>query len=266
MKEPKIIFLYSQSPRSGHNFVAEVIRKVVKCNTPIGERSEIPLAPILKDYLKAIKSYYKSVGGDDYLNDLLLGDLRKKIINNNGTCLMKYTSFMGANESLSIFKDDLHIVSLRDPKDCLLSLFKGMKEKKGMKSILKKILKPTGIYHYSYARKYAKRVELVLPDLNNFNIIKYESLVLKESNELQRLIHLFHAEITVEELSRRIDEIQVINTSFYKEETNAKGIWDASVKTKSFNSINRRKGFNKLQLFGIDLGSKSLRKKLGYIQ
>ena len=90
--------------------------------------------------------------------------------------------------------------------------------------------------------------------------------MLKESNELQRLIHLFQAEITVEELSRRIDEIQVINTSFYKEETNAKGIWDASVKTKSFNSINRRKGFNKLQLFGIDLGSKSLRKKLGYIQ
>lgn len=266
MKQKKIIFFYSQSPRSGHNFVADVIRLMLKCTTPIGDRSEIPLAGIIRAYQKAKKKYYKSEGGEEYLDNLFLNDLRNRILNSSSNVLVKNTSFFGADESFALFPSDFHIISFRDPKDCVISLFKGMKLKKGIKSTIKRIIMPFGVYHFIYARAYNKRISNSLPELDDFFIVRYEELVFKNRNTLNQLICFFNVQISVEDLAKLMDDIKVINTSFFKEETQSDKLWQASVKTVNFNPVNREKGFNKMQLMGIKMGLISLRRKMGYIK
>ena len=153
MIEGKLIFLNSQSPRSGHNFVAEVIRLLVDCETPLGARSEIPFNPILNAYNTTLKTYFASGGSKAFLDDLFINDLRVKLLKNNENVLIKYTNYTGAHHAKLIFENDIHILSIRDPKDCLLSLFKGMKYKKGYKSFLKKMALPFGLYHYTFSKK-----------------------------------------------------------------------------------------------------------------
>jgi hypothetical protein len=265
MIEEKLIFLNSQSPRSGHNFVAEVIRKIVDCETPIGDRSEIPFNPILRAYHKTLNTYFSSGGSKAFLDDLFINDIRGKLLKNNTNVLIKYTNYTGAKDAKQTFKDDIHILSIRDPKDCLLSLFKGMKYKKGYKSILKKMALPFGLYHYTFSKKYSDKILAEIPNMNDFFVIKYEDLVTKNEEALKQLINLFNSNISVEELKEKMDNVKVLNSSFYKEETNSKTMWEASEKSTKFNPVNRSKGFNFLQILGVKIGSKKLRKRMGYI-
>jgi hypothetical protein len=112
MIEEKLIFLNSQSPRSGHNFVAEVIRKIVDCETPIGDRSEIPFNPILRAYHKTLNTYFSSGGSKAFLDDLFINDIRGKLLKNNTNVLIKYTNYTGAKDAKQTFIDDIHILSI----------------------------------------------------------------------------------------------------------------------------------------------------------
>ena len=264
--KPKIIFLNSQSPRSGHNFVAEVIRVLVDCETPVGDRSEIPLTPIINSYKYTLNTFFKSSRVEHFLDRLFLNNVRDDILIKQKNCLIKYTNFTGAEDVLYVFPDDIHVISYRDPKDCLISLFKGMKLKNNWKSRIKKLIIPVGIYHFIYSWKYAKRVLDEMPsDPEKFILIRYEDLVLRNKSELLTLINRFESKMSLVDLENEMDKINVINSSFYKEETDANTMWESSKKTPKFRPIGRKSGFNSLQMIGVKLGSKSLRKKMGYL-
>lgn len=260
-----IIFLHSQSPRAGHNFTAEVIRLLTSCHTPIEPTSEIPLAGLVGTLETKTKSFHLAPAAEKYSIDLFFSGLREKILIDSKTnLLIKFTSFEGVENLKSCFPDDLHLLLIRDPKDVLLSQFKA-KAKHDRKSVLKRLVLPFGLYHFHYAKVYSKRISKTLPDFNKFTLIKYEALVLKEAETLNNLLQVFNSSLSLEEFGNQISNIKVINTSFYKEETQAEKLWEATTRTTAFNPINRKKGFNRLQLLGITLGCRSLRKKMNYI-
>ncbi|MDO6758765.1 sulfotransferase domain-containing protein [Tamlana sp. 2_MG-2023] len=266
MEDKKIIFLYSQSPRSGHNFIAEVIRSIKESETPLGLRSEIPFAPILKSYISSRNQNYKSNRASVFLDNLFIGGLREKLTDSNLSKLIKYTSFSGASDCLNLFPNDYHVISFRDPKDCLFSLFKGMNLRKSdFKTKFKRFILPFGVYQYTYSRKYAKKVLKELPDLEEFYLMRYEDLVKRDRKTLKNLMIFFNSEADINVVLKKMDEVKVINTSFYKEETLGKNIWDAQPQTGKFNPINRSGNFNILQRLGVKWGAYPLRKKMGYI-
>lgn len=266
MQGEKIIFLYSQSPRSGHNFIAEVIRIIIQSETPLGLRSEIPFAPVLKSYISSRNQNYKSNGASAFLDDLFIGGVREKLIDSNFSKLIKYTNFTGATECLDLFPNDYHLISFRDPQDCLYSLFKGMNLRKpNFKTKIKRLILPFGIYQYVYSRKYAKKILKELPNLERFYLIHYEDLVNRDPKTLKSLLTFLHSEENIEVVLKKMDEVKVINTSFYKEETSGKSIWDAQSQSDKFKPINRSERFNALQRLGIKWGVYSLRKRMGYV-
>lgn len=235
----KIIFLHSLSSRSGHNFVAEVIRICVDVSTPLGLRSEIPFGVFIKNYEDFKKATFGSAHYQEYFDQLFIEDLRSKILK-NGNILIKHTSLEGAEEVKMMFPNDIHIVSIRNPVDVLKSVFKGMKFKNNIKSKLKKSFLPFGFYHYWYAKRYTSKIISVLPNLKEFDVFKFEDLVLRKDDTLQKLIDVLDSNISLDDLKKSIEGIKVINTSFYKEETNSKSLWDIQSKTSKFNPINRK--------------------------
>jgi len=126
----RIIFLHSISPRSGHNFIAEVIRLCLKTSTPLGLRSEIPFGIFIKNYQSFKKTIFGSARYDEYFDEIFIQDLRNKILAKKNVVLIKNTSLEGATEVKEMFPNDIHIISIRDPRDILTSIFKGMKLKK----------------------------------------------------------------------------------------------------------------------------------------
>lgn len=265
MKEPKLLFLFSQSPRSGHNFVADVLRILVDTDSIIGERSEVPFGPIIENYHTTLHKSYKSNRSVEFLNSIFIEPIRVKLLKDGTNKLIKYTSFEGADTTLRYFPEDINIVSYRDPKDCLFSLFKGMRLKNDFKSKLKKILWPTGIYHYQYARKYSNSILKNFPKRSDFILIRYELLVQRDKEHLEQLIEKFNSKLTYDEFVKAIDGINVINTSFFKEETGGESIWQSKKATEAFNPVNRNHSVNKLQLIAVKKGALPLRKVMGYI-
>lgn len=265
MNESKLMFLFSQSPRSGHNFVADVIRLLFECSSIIGDRSEIPFGSIVESYDRILNKSYKSEGSTEFLNSVFITPIREEILKDDISKFIKYTAFSGVKETVKYFPNDIHIVSYRDPKDCLFSLFKGMRLKKGWKSTIKKTLWLTGIYHYLYSRKYSNSIIGYLPISEDLILIRYEHLVTRDNKHLEYLIETFGSTMTTTEFAKAIDSIKVINTSFFQEETKSTGIWDPSEVTESFNPINRSHSVNKLQLWGVLNGSKPLRRAMGYV-
>jgi hypothetical protein len=266
MKEPKLIFLFSQSPRSGHNFVADVLRILVNSDTIIGDRSEIPFGPIIENYYNTLQKSYKSEGSIDFLNRIFIKPIRQNVLIDNTDKIIKYTSFEGADTTAVYFPNEVHIISYRDPKDCLFSLFKGMRLKNDWKSKIKRALWATGIYHYQYARKYSKSILKHLPKNKEAILVRRELLVNRDKRHLEYLIKMFKSTLTFDEFSKAIDSIRVINTSFFKEETGSKGIWQSTKISKSFSPLNRDHSVNKVQLFGIKLGSRQVRLAMGYLK
>lgn len=162
-----------------------------------------------------------------------------------------------------MFPNDVHIISIRNPNDILTSIFKGMKFSKNLKSKVKKLLIPIGIYHYWYAKQFANNILKILPEFDDFLILKYEDLVTKKANAFLELQQALGVSVNIEEIEKKMDEIKIINTSFFKEETNAHKVWDSTVKTEKFNPINRKYlSYHQRKL--IELGSRELIKKLGY--
>lgn len=264
MIEPKLLFLFSQSPRSGHNFVADVLRILIETDNVIGDRSEVPFGPIIKSYDSTLNKSYKSNRATEFLNSFFIEPIRYKLLEDGFNKFIKYTSFVGAETTLKYFPEDIIVVSYRDPKDCLFSLFKGMQLKSDLKSKIKKILWPTGIYHYQYTRKYSRFILKHLPKNEKFIFVRYELLVNRDKSHLEYLIKKFDSKLTYCEFSKAIDNINVINTSFFKEETGANGIWEPTKSTEKFNPINRSHSVNILQLMAINMGSKTLRAAMGY--
>jgi len=265
-KDQKIIFLNSYLPRTGHNFASEVFKIFSDHEVLAHPRSETRLSTILDSYYKIYeqKIFYDS--DKEFVDELFINDLREKIINQSARefIMIKDTSFVGADKLSQVFPDDLHFLLIRDPKAVFLSLFKAMAlSKRSWKNRAKKIGIPVGFYPYAYSKKLSVQVLKTLPNLSGHSVIRYEDLVNKDDKVLLKLKEKFHTAKSLEQIKKEIDEILVINSSFF-EENKAKGIWDQKGKTANFNPLNRKsQGY--LLRKGVELGSKKLRQKLNYI-
>ncbi len=264
----KIIFLNSYSPRTGHNFVAQVIKIVSNAEIIPHNQAETRLSLFLEAYYDLQQKNLISGSGKTFLDSLFVDNIRKRIVKDisGEYVLIKDTNYQGVNFQRLQFPNDIHFLTLRDPRDTLISIFKGMRfyKQNGLKAFLKRVGYQTGVYSFYYSRKYSKRFIKTLPDnMEDFHIIRYEDMVLRDKESLSGLLHKFNSDIVIEELISRINEISVINTSFYKEETGGKHIWDSKKVTAKFNPINRN-NIPLLHRKGIELGSRKFRKKLGY--
>lgn len=265
MSNKKIIFFNAYSPRTGHNFASEVLKVVCNHQVLIHSKSETRLSTLLESYYSLYHSHIYHQTDKAFFDYLFIDDLREKILAKTEAefALIKDTSFNGVSHLKKVFPNDIHILLIRDPRDVLLSLFKGMRLKRpGWKYALKRLLLPTGIYSYWYARKFSAKILKTLPDFTGFILVRYEDLVMQDENTLHQLKTLFHSNKSMESIKTEIDAIEVVNTSFI-DETKAKRIWDAKPKTATFRPIKRRPK-NRLILWGILLGSRKLRKKLNY--
>lgn len=264
-EDQKIIFLNSYLPRTGHNFASEVFKVFSDHEVLIHNRSETRISVLLDSYhqIKA-QNFYES--DRIFLDSLFMEGLRERIMaqSTNKYIMIKDTSFIGANFLPEIFPDDLHFILIRDPKAVFLSLLKGMNLKKNSwKNKIKKLGIPGGFYPYFYSRKISTKVLKNFPDLSAHTVIRYEDLVKKDDKVLTDLKAKFQTKKSLEQIKREIDEIQVINSSFF-EETKGEKIWDMKPKTKEFDPLGRR-GQNKLVHKAVEFGSRKLRKKLKYI-
>ena len=262
----KIIFSNSYSPRTGHNFFAEVLKVYTDAEILVHERSETRLTSLLEEYYKIYDSHIYHKTDKQFFDELFINNLRTQITSysKQNHVIIKDTSFKGVEHINRVFPEDIQILLVRDPLAVLKSLFKGMAlGKKDIKSKIKKILTPIGIYPLYYAFLFNYKYSKQIPNLKDFNVIYYEKIVLKDEKTLLKLKELFKSKKTLKNIKKEIDEIKVINSSFTKE-TGAEKIWDAKKKSSSFNPI-KRKGHNLLIRSALKIGSYSLRKKLGYV-
>ena len=264
--EQKIIFLNSYLPRTGHNFSSEVLKIFSRHQVLAHSRSETRLSTLLNSYFNIYDQHIYHESDKKFFDHLFMDDLRKKIIDSSDKkfILIKDTSFMGTDLLPRVFPNDHHIILIRDPKSVFLSLLKGMNlQQKNLKNKLKKIGIFTGIYPYYYSRKLSSKIMRQFPNLNYHTIIKYEDLVMKEEKVLLLLKEKFDTKKSLTQIKKEIDDIEVINSSFY-EETGGNKIWDSKPKTSNFDPVNRKGGsfvVNK----AVELGSRKFRKKLNYI-
>ena len=264
--EQKIIFSNSYSPRTGHNFAAEVFKVFVNAEVLIHHRSETRLTTLLKEYFYIYDKHIFSKKDKAFFDHLFINNLRDNIVNKSKKefIIVKDTSFEGVEHIKRVFPEDVQILLIRDPLSVLISGFKSMRlNKKGLKSKLKKIGLYVGIYPLYYALLVSYKQLQTIPNLDHFNVIQYENLVSKDDKTLLKLKTILRSEKSLEEIKKGISEIEVINTSFIRE-TGASKIWEAKKVTEKFNPINR-KGHNILIRTALKIGSYSLRKKLGYI-
>ena len=267
MKEKRIIFSNSYSPRTGHNFASEVLKIITNHEVLAHNRSETRLSIFLNEYYKIYNSKIYHKTDKEFFDTIILSSIRENIINNsnNDFIMIKDTTFEGIEYLGKVFPNDIHIILYRDPRDVFSSLFKAMDlRKRSIKNIIKKVGLISGLYPYYYCKKVSKRIIDHIPKIKTCHyILRYEDLVTKNESVLIELKEKFNSNKSIEQIKQEIDNIHVINSSFY-EEVNAKNIWDAKKKTNSFNPINRKKHPFLVQK-GIDLGSKRLAKKLNYI-
>lgn len=264
-KDQRIIFFNSYLPRTGHNFAAEVIKIFTDHEVLAHNRSETRISTMLNSFYEIrARNFYES--DRKFLDSLFINNLRKNILKRSQSryVMIKDTSFRGVELLPNIFPDDLHIILTRDPKNVFLSLLKGMNlKKRSLKNQIKKLGIPVGVYPYVYSRKISSQVLKNFPDLRSHTIIRYENLVLKDEEILLHLKKLFNSEKSLKQIRKEIDDIQVINTSFY-EETGAKNIWEKKPKTPNFDPL-KRKSFSFHVVKAVELGSRKLRKKLNYV-
>ncbi|MCM8569236.1 sulfotransferase [Gramella jeungdoensis] len=265
----KIIFLNSYSPRTGHNFVAQVLKIVSDAEIIPHNQAETRLSLFLESYHKLQQQHFIKGSVKDFLDSIFVKNARERILKDYTASylLIKDTNHQGVSFQKKSFPDDIHFLMFRDPRDTLISIFKGMRfyNEKGFKAALKKIGFWSGLYSYYYSWNYSRHFIKTIPgDLEGFFVIRYEDLVKRDKETLKRLIQIFNSNMGVEGFITRINEISVINTSFHKEETGGKHIWDSQNATSKFNPVNR-KNIPFLHRKGIELGSKKFRKKLGYI-
>lgn len=262
----KIIFLNSYLPRTGHNFSAQVIKIFSNHHVLAHSRSETRLSRVLASYYSIYDPLIYHKSDKKFMDRLITNDLRIKILSESDEqfVMIKDTSFIGIKELYRTFPNDIHLILIRDPKNVFNSLIKGMSlGKPGFKNYIKKAGNKTGLYPWFYSRKLSKQVLNETPDLSQHKVIRYEDLVLKNEETLLELKKLFNTNKSLEQIKREIDDIGVINSSFF-EEIGAKKIWDSQPKTKNFDPVNR-KGNSWLIRKGIKLGSRKLRKKFKYI-
>jgi hypothetical protein len=265
-EEQKIIFLNSYLPRTGHNFSSQAIKVFSNHQVLSHSHSETRLSRILDSYYKVYNHLIYNQTDKEFLNSLFINNLRNNILRKSDQkyVMIKDTSFIGVKELQKTFPDDIHLILVRDPKNVFNSLIKGMNlGKPTFKNYVKKAGNKTGIYPWFYSRKLSKQVLNETPDLRQHYIIRYEDLVLKNENILNYLKGLFKTNKSIEQIKKEIDEIEVINSSFF-EEVGAKKIWDSKPKTKKFDPVNRKSNTWLIRK-GIEVGSKKLRKKFNYI-
>ena len=263
----KIIFSNSYSPRTGHNFAAQVFKIFTGLEILIHDKSETQLSRILDLYYKHTNRYIYLDSDKKFMDHLFIDGLRERILSksNNPYVLVKDTSFSGLDILPELFPNDIHIVLIRDPKDVLISGFKAMRfKKKTIKNFIKKLGMKTGVFQLYFSWSVTHQLIDILPNLENRILIRYEDLVNKNDDTLQYLKELFNCNKELDVIKAEMNEILVINTSFFKEETGGKHIWDEKEKTAKFNPVNR-KSKNIFYQKAIEWGTRDLRKKLGYL-
>jgi hypothetical protein len=265
-EDQKIIFLNSYLPRTGHNFSSQAIKVFSNHQVLSHVHSETRLSSILASYYTVSDMHIYHKADKDFMDRLFINDLRNNILreSENSYVMIKDTSIIGVEELKRTFPNDIHLILIRDPRNVFNSLIKGMSLKKtSLKDRLKKAGNKSGLYPWYYSKKLSQKVLKVLPDLSHFQIIRYEDLVEKDDQLLSELKHMFNSSKSLEQIKKEIDEIRVINSSFY-EEVGGNKIWDDQPRTKAFDPINRKSNTWLIRK-GVELGSRKLRKKLNYI-
>lgn len=263
----KIIFLNSCLPRTGHNFASDVIKIFSNHQVLINPRSETKISTFLDSYYTIRENEILNKTNRKFFDYLFINDLREKILleSDHDFVMIKDTTFCGIDKISKVFPDDIQIILLRDPSRIILSLLKAMNlKKKNFKTRLKKILMPLGIFPFLYSRKLSKQVlhHISGTELENKFIIRYEDLFLKDEETLLQLKELFNSNKELAQIKNEIDDIRVINSSFF-EETGGNRIWDSKPKTQNFAPLQRRNK-NLLIQKAVEIGSAKLRKKLNY--
>ena len=262
----RIIFLNSYLPRTGHNFSSQAIKIFSDHQVLPHSHSETRLSRILNSYYNVSDKLIYQPTAKEFMDKLFIDDLRSNILRESqkSYVMIKDTSFIGVQELKRTFPDDIHLILIRDPKNVFNSLVKGMNLKKpSLKNYLKKGGNGSGLYPWFYSKKLSNQVIKEMPDLSQHTTIRYEDLVEKNEQLLKELKGMFGTNKSLEQIKKEIDEIKVVNSSFF-EEVKAQKIWDAQPKTKDFDPVNR-KGNSWLIRKGIEIGSRELRKKLNYI-
>lgn len=264
--EQKIIFLNSYLPRTGHNFASEVIKIFTDHKVLIHNKSETRLSRMLNAYYDIYNKSIVFQTDKAFFDKLFIEGLRNRILKESDReyAMIKDTTLVGTSALPSVFPDDIHLILIRDPKSVFNSLIKGMGiNNRSFKNTLKKIGNKTGLYPWYYSRKVSRQVLKEIPDFNMHHLIRYENLVLKNDATLIGLQKLFGTKKNLDQIKKEIDEIKVINSSFF-EEVKAKQIWDEQPRTEEFDPVNR-KGNSWIIRKGIEVGSRRLRKELKYI-
>ncbi len=157
----KIIFSNAYTPRSGHNFAAAVFKVYTNHQVLIHNKSETRLATMLHSYYKIFNTQIYHQTDKDFFNHLFIDGLRAKILakSNAEYVMIKDTSLVGVAHLKKVFPNDIHILLIRDPRDVLLSLFKGMRfGKPTFKSYLKRLTTPIGVYPFFYSLKFSNKI------------------------------------------------------------------------------------------------------------
>ncbi|MBT8393385.1 MAG: sulfotransferase, partial [Bacteroidia bacterium] len=206
----KIIFSNSYSPRTGHNFVSEVIKIFSGHEVLVHNKSETKLSNLLDKYFEISSSiYYKS--DREFFDRIILKRIREAILSEseNEFVMIKNTSFEGVNALPKVFPEDIHILLLRNPIDVFNSVFKAMDlNKKGFKYKLKKVGKLCGLYPYYFCRKISSKTIKHIPSFDNFYIIKYEDLVNRNEEVLKSLKQKFNTPKSLEQIKNEVDSIK----------------------------------------------------------
>lgn len=219
IQEKKLIFLNSYLPRKVHNFASQVIKVFSDHQFLSHSRSETRLARALEAYFHIRKYHIRDSVANASMDALFIKNLRKNILEDSDRpfLMVKKTSLLGFDYIKKKFPNDIHLILIRDPKNVFSSLIKGMSlSKASLKNKLKIFGNLTGVYPWYYSRRLSKQVLNEYPK-QDFRILRYEDLVKKDEQTLNLLKKLFNTQKSLAQIKREIDEIQVIDSSFYEE-------------------------------------------------
>jgi len=247
MGEPKIIFVYGYWQRCGHNYLSEILRKVLKTYTPIENISEFHFPKLLKEFNQNLE-HIRNRAYQTYIKDTVYQGLSYKIKQNCEAdyVLIKTTHIDGIDMFVTNMPDAIHLLLIRDPRNVISSFLKALKmqiySSSSIKNTIRRWLFFAGYYHLVYSKRVAKRLDMIQriisnPSYHNLHLIRYEDINSPSFKKLKKLFLMINFTLTNDQYEK-IKGIPVLNTS-YKEELNATRSWADNPKTKNFDPNNR---------------------------
>lgn len=247
-KQPKLLFLHSYKQRCGHNYLAEILRRLCAIHTPFDNYSELPLSR-LSEAAENIISNTKIERGREWIQDIYTNRLREDIIkkslqeskNNPDYILFKYSYVTGIDSCFRIFPEDKHVILIRDPKNVVASYTKSISYL-DQKSILKPVRLLAffaGYYHWRAAKDIKQDLEMLIRfyslNKNNKNLllVRYEDFLTPDREQIEKLCTFLEIKYSEDKLDE-CKNIPVLNSSFFKEDLGSNKKWKPIQRTEQF--------------------------------